>query len=901
MRDQQLVLPFGSLSMRKLFLSATAMLMVIFALFVASAPVAKAQAPPAATWSGNSITYNQHQYVSIGEARVGDSHKIPAGSQLFRYIEPTDSSASNPTKKAHLIYFAPGTDPTTATSASLVSYSLTGSDTYSNGSATTTITITPRSASDTEQQSSCDVPGIGWIVCPVSNFLARSMDWLFGVLSNFLTVQPLQSSPDNALYTGWSIMRNFANIMFVIGFLVIIYSQITNLGLSNYGLKKMLPRLIIAAILVNISYWICTIAVDISNITGYSLQDIFMGMRDNISGPNSRASEIGGWESVTSAVLGGLTLGTGGVIALVSIGSISGAIAMLLPVLVFVIVAALVAILIMAIRQALIVILVIIAPLAFVAFLLPNTEKYFEKWRGLFTTMLVLFPIFAVIFGGSQVAGTAIIQSADSIIMLILGMATQVAPLFVLPFLVKFSGGLIGQIAGIANNRSKGLVDRTRNFAKETADLKKSRNLKRPAPRTRFGRAASLRGLVQGADNRRLSREEEMKTNQTLAENRWRGTKKYESLDTAHREAERAKQILEHQHDTHWNNHARTDSQSRDLEFKLRVAADKASLAKAQLDGMHEDYKAGDLAGAVSELQKSAIITSQDLAISGMRQEAAKRKQVSDMAQALQDNSRQIHGENILTYAGGVEGSVGEESALSKAVASHRKQFGENVANNLELMKHFNLKTSDKFRLAMGKDIEAEKNGVKFTFKANNEQARDAAHEEILTKGSYREIEALIASTGVGLANHEYAGSIGRTVAEKGIPQKALYWGSKVLDDIGQGKISGQEGINKSIVHHIEEGKVKAEVLSSMDATALARMFKIAQQPSSYADFAKDPTQLAANSQALRAMANEILGSELLRRNASEKAQATMQTFVDGNPIVVEDLDINDLKVPPAT
>lgn len=35
-------------------------------------------------------------------------------------------------------------------------------------------------------------------------------------------------------------------------------------------------------------------------------------------------------------------------------------------------------------RKALIVILIVISPLAFVAFLLPNTEKFFSKWRSTF-------------------------------------------------------------------------------------------------------------------------------------------------------------------------------------------------------------------------------------------------------------------------------------------------------------------------------------------------------------------------------------------------------------------------------------------------------------------------------------------------------------------------------------
>ena len=57
-----------------------------------------------------------------------------------------------------------------------------------------------------------------------------------------------------------------------------IYSHITSFGISNYGIKKILPRLIIVAILVNISFYICAIAIDLSNIAGQAIQDMFINI-----------------------------------------------------------------------------------------------------------------------------------------------------------------------------------------------------------------------------------------------------------------------------------------------------------------------------------------------------------------------------------------------------------------------------------------------------------------------------------------------------------------------------------------------------------------------------------------------------------------------------------------------
>lgn len=58
----------------------------------------------------------------------------------------------------------------------------------------------------------------------------------------------------------------------------------------------------------------------------------------------------------------------------------------------------------MAARQALIVILIIISPLAFVAYLLPGTEKWFDKWKDVFDDADIL-PGLAAAFGAERAAG----------------------------------------------------------------------------------------------------------------------------------------------------------------------------------------------------------------------------------------------------------------------------------------------------------------------------------------------------------------------------------------------------------------------------------------------------------------------------------------------------------------
>jgi hypothetical protein len=341
-------------------------------------------------------------------------------------------------------------------------------------------------------KTSCAVEGVGWIVCPVSNFLAGITDGLFNVLTLLLLTSPMGT--DNPTYKAWEVMRNIANVLFVIAFLIIIFSQITNVGVTNYGIKKLLPRIIVAAILVNVSYFICAIAVDLSNIIGKSLQDLLSNLSGAVSGSSTTGNNLNVWGDITAWVLAGGATGlavTGAVLSIGAAGGILPALALLLPLLVTTLFAVLTVILVLAARQALIIILIAVAPLAFVAYLLPNTEDWFTKWRKLFMTMLLLFPIISFIFGGSQLAATIIRNGTDNPLIYLLSLAVQVVPFFLVPIIMKFSGGLLNRFGGIVNNPNKGPFDRLKKsaqgFGERQRNAGRARQLQRYAETGRGG------------------------------------------------------------------------------------------------------------------------------------------------------------------------------------------------------------------------------------------------------------------------------------------------------------------------------------------------------------------------------------------------------------------------------
>jgi hypothetical protein len=324
-------------------------------------------------------------------------------------------------------------------------------------------------STDNEDKSTCNVDSIGWIVCPVVNFMSTIVDASYSVVSAFLTVQPLETNnPNSGIYKAWSIMRNFSNVAFVIAFLVIIFSQVTSIGVSNYGIKKLLPKIIIAAILVNLSYWICAVAVDLSNIVGSSVNSLFKGISDQMALPDlgntsSGAGGVAKWAGIAAVVLV-----SAGIVLYTTLSA-------LLPALVIAGVTILTVFLILVVRQVLIILLIVVSPLAFVAFLLPNTESLFKKWRSLFTGLLIIYPVIGLLFGAGGLASAIIMNSATGDYKMLwqtAGAAASIAPLVLLMAVLKAFTGVAGKVGAWANNPNKGPFDKLRKRAEGNRDYR---------------------------------------------------------------------------------------------------------------------------------------------------------------------------------------------------------------------------------------------------------------------------------------------------------------------------------------------------------------------------------------------------------------------------------------------
>ncbi|MBQ7202035.1 hypothetical protein IJS18_01435 [Candidatus Saccharibacteria bacterium] len=377
----------------------------------------------------------------------------------------------------------------------------------------TTTTTTTEKTDEKKKGVSCEqsLGALGWLVCPTTGKISEAVDWLYDKIEDILIINPVELKDGAPIYEIWKYMRGLTNILFIIFFMVVVYSQITGFGISNYGIKKVLPKIIVTAILVNLSFIICQIAVDVSNIVGSSLRGLFTSIETSTMG----TMEAGAISGVSMAEMyGALAGGTALAIGATVISIETGAIWMLIPVVLGAIVAVVSGLITIALRQAVVSLLIMISPLAFVAYMLPNTEEYFTKWKKLFTKMLVFYPLFSLLFGASNLAGWAIITSAKDAFGLFLGVAIQIFPLFFSWSLMKMSGTFLSTV----NSKIRGLASSplaaTRGWAGSHRDLTKQKYLASNRAYT-----PSLK-LMQFMSNRKVSRDEAIRAHAATVRNR---------------------------------------------------------------------------------------------------------------------------------------------------------------------------------------------------------------------------------------------------------------------------------------------------------------------------------------------------------------------------------------------
>lgn len=316
---------------------------------------------------------------------------------------------------------------------------------------------------------------VGWIICPVIELLSTTTEGLYTwIEDDFLSIEAkfFVRTDASSVYSVWNEFVGFANIVLVVFLLIIVFSQLTGVGIDNYGIKKTLPKIIIAAILINMSYIICELSVDLSNILGRALNDWFTAMGQGV--PYENVNDIMGITDATVGTHAGLfrvlkiAISDGviasGALTVVELAQSGGFVAILLPLLSALIIA-LVAIffffILLGLRKAGVIILVAISPLAFVCYMLPNTKPLFKKWVKALEGLLLLYPICGLMIGGGYYVSRVIFSISNDYFMRFTALMLQVIPFFFIPKLLTSSFAAMGNIGAKITSLGKGVGRKT--------------------------------------------------------------------------------------------------------------------------------------------------------------------------------------------------------------------------------------------------------------------------------------------------------------------------------------------------------------------------------------------------------------------------------------------------------
>ncbi|MCL2038608.1 hypothetical protein FWG86_01750 [Candidatus Saccharibacteria bacterium] len=372
----------------------------------------------------------------------------------------------------------------------------------------------------------CELGKLGWAICPLMNMVDSMLGGIYRwIEDNFLQINVEFYQTNGGTHQAWSTFRNLANILFVIFFLVVIFSQITSIGISNYGIKKMLPEIILAAILINLSFFIAQAMIDLSNIVGFQIKALLEGIANTLPGGLGEMTPGQGFLAGLSSIL----IGAGVVIGALAIGSVMmGGLGALFAAVALFLLSALIGVLILflllVVRQVGVIILVVLAPLAFAARILPNTQSLFKNWWKMFVALLVVYPACGLVIGAGKLAGKIIITAAEGIpedemvgvvasifgpnaglfaavaartMYLVVAMIAMIAPYFAVITIIKGSLKGLGALGGAITGKMTGAGKWGQNNLNKAPGL---RNLQRQVDTGRAARSAQLKAKAEAAN-----------------------------------------------------------------------------------------------------------------------------------------------------------------------------------------------------------------------------------------------------------------------------------------------------------------------------------------------------------------------------------------------------------------
>lgn len=322
--------------------------------------------------------------------------------------------------------------------------------------------------------------GLEWLLCPLITSVSKATDGINALVVrqlNFNVDENLSDNPGNdGVKIAWAAIKNIASALVVILLLVIVISQALGGGgfLDAYTLRKMLPRLVVAVIAMQLSWYACRYAIGLANDAGHGIAQIMtspFGGAGNLD-LSSLLNRLSGWwaagASVTSVSL---------VVVLVAAPVIATTFLPGVLLIIFTLfVSVLVALATLLFRNALIIALVIFSPIALLLWVLPGTQRYWKMWTSNFSKLLLLFPLMiSIIYAGRIFAYIAGGLGTPGFLDLLAVLVGFFAPYFIIFKAFKWGGSALA--AGSNAISQSGALRRGREVGRKELGEWQKRNM----------------------------------------------------------------------------------------------------------------------------------------------------------------------------------------------------------------------------------------------------------------------------------------------------------------------------------------------------------------------------------------------------------------------------------------
>ncbi len=276
---------------------------------------------------------------------------------------------------------------------------------------------------------------------------------------------------------------------------------------DSYTVKKMLPRLLIAVVLIQLSWFLFTGMIQLTNAIAYGIEGLIYAPFKASGASLSLGSVFLLITGDGNSAANGAVIGTGFAALAGGAGAVALGVAnagVLFAMAGTILLSLLIGFFVLVLRQVVLLALLVIAPLALVAWILPNTEKYWKLWYESFSKLLLMFPmIMAMIaagraFGYVAATSTASTSGPENIIKMLIVFLGFFGPFFLIPKTFQLAGSTFGSLTGMVNDKSRGGFDRLKNYrgrkAKEGFQDAKSGNRWKNAPQNSLRSKMNTRG-----------------------------------------------------------------------------------------------------------------------------------------------------------------------------------------------------------------------------------------------------------------------------------------------------------------------------------------------------------------------------------------------------------------------